>query len=380
MKKVISTVAILMLVSAFVFGQTLNEKKKQLQELRDEISKQEKIIEDAEKSESDAKDELKNSQKKVADLEKKIKKLEKSEKNAKQKLNLTKEQLENKKGDIVDAKITHSSLNDLFNKEIEMLFNLHYKSLIHKKSSADKEIVAALLDRTVQNILTTDVEISELTGQKNKLESQKNKNKKEFENYQWSKIVNKKKKTKVSDDITEVKADIASLEMTKEQALNMKNQLETEAKSLNDLISKLQLDIIADDFSYSFDSKLSWPVKGEILRDFGELKSDTYNVTLQNNGIDISAEPGTEVRSVESGVVVFSEWYSGAGKLVIINHKNGFYSLYSHNSSLLVSKGDEITGNQIIALSGNTGSTEEACLHFELRKGGTPVNPLEYLK
>ena len=380
MKKVISTVAILMLVSAFVFGQTLNEKKKQLQELRDEISKQEKIIEDAEKSESDAKDELKNSQKKVADLEKKIKKLEKSEKNAKQKLNLTKEQLENKKGDIVDAKITHSSLNDLFNKEIEMLFNLHYKSLIHKKSSADKEIVAALLDRTVQNILTTDVEISELTGQKNKLESQKNKNKKEFENYQWSKIVNKKKKTKVSDDITEVKEDIASLEMTKEQALNMKNQLETEAKSLNDLISKLQLDIIADDFSYSFDSKLSWPVKGEILRDFGELKSDTYNVTLQNNGIDISAEPGTEVRSVESGVVVFSEWYSGAGKLVIINHKNGFYSLYSHNSSLLVSKGDEITGNQIIALSGNTGSTEEACLHFELRKGGTPVNPLEYLK
>jgi septal ring factor EnvC (AmiA/AmiB activator) len=380
MKKVISTVAILMLVSAFVFGQTLNEKKKQLQELRDEISKQEKIIEDAEKSESDAKDELKNSQKKVADLEKKIKKLEKSEKNAKQKLNLTKEQLENKKGDIVDAKITHSSLNDLFNKEIEMLFNLHYKSLIHKKSSADKEIVAALLDRTVQNILTTDVEISELTGQKNKLESQKNKNKKEFENYQWSKIVNKKKKTKVSDDITEVKEDIASLEMTKEQALNMKNQLETEAKSLNDLISKLQLDIIADDFSYSFDSKLSWPVKGEILRDFGELKSDTYNVTLQNNGIDISAEPGTEVRSVESGVVVFSEWYSGAGKLVIINHKNGFYSLYSHNSSLLVSKGDEIIGNQIIALSGNTGSTEEACLHFELRKGGTPVNPLEYLK
>ena len=369
-----------MLVSALVFGQTLNEKKKQLQELRDEISKQEKIIEDAEKSESDAKDELKNSQKKVADLEKKIKKLEKSEKNAKQKLNLTKEQLENKKGDIVDAKITHSSLNDLFNKEIEMLFNLHYKSLIHKKSSADKEIVAALLDRTVQNILTTDVEISELTGQKNKLESQKNKNKKEFENYQWSKIVNKKKKTKVSDDITEVKEDIASLEMTKEQALNMKNQLETEAKSLNDLISKLQLDIIADDFSYSFDSKLSWPVKGEILRDFGELKSDTYNVTLQNNGIDISAEPGTEVRSVESGVVVFSEWYSGAGKLVIINHKNGFYSLYSHNSSLLVSKGDEIIGNQIIALSGNTGSTEEACLHFELRKGGTPVNPLEYLK
>jgi murein hydrolase activator len=380
MKKVILTVVILMLVSGLVFGQTLNEKKKQLEELREEISKQEKIIEEAEKSESDAKDELKSSQKKVADLEKKIKKLEKSEKNAKQKLNLTKEQLANKVGDLVDAKMTHTSLNDLFSKEIDRLFNLHYRSLIYEDNSYDKDVVAVMLDQTVQNILKVDGEITTLSGEKNKLESIKKKNKKDFENYQWSKVVNKKKKSKVSDDITVVKADIATLETTKEQALNMKNKLKDEAEALNGLIAKLQSDIIADDFSYKFDSKLAWPVKGAILRDFGELKSETYNVTVQNNGIDISAEPGTEVKSVESGVVVFSEWYSGAGKLVIINHKNGFYSLYSHNSSLLVSKGDEIIGNQIIALSGNTGSTEEACLHFELRKGGTPVNPLEYLK
>ena len=114
-----------------------------------------------------------------------------------------------------------------------------------------------------------------------------------------------------------------------------------------------------------------WPARGRIIEGF---KSGG------NDGINISVPPGTSVRAAESGVVVYSgDGLKGYGNLVLIKHPNGFVSAYANNGELDVKRGDQVKRGQIIAKSGDTGNVNSPQLHFELRKGSTPVDPTQYL-
>ena len=89
---------------------------------------------------------------------------------------------------------------------------------------------------------------------------------------------------------------------------------------------------------------------------------------------------GTSVRAAESGVVVYSgDGLKGYGNLVLIKHPNGFVSAYGNNAELDVKRGEKVTRGQVIAKSGDTGNVNSPQLHFELRKGSTPVDPTSYL-
>ena len=114
-----------------------------------------------------------------------------------------------------------------------------------------------------------------------------------------------------------------------------------------------------------------WPARGRIIEGF---KSGG------NDGINISVPPGTSVRAAESGVVVYSgDGLKGYGNLVLIKHPNGFVSAYANNGELDVKRGETVKRGQIIAKSGDTGNVNAPQLHFELRKGSTPVDPTSYL-
>ena len=114
-----------------------------------------------------------------------------------------------------------------------------------------------------------------------------------------------------------------------------------------------------------------WPARGRIIEGFK---------TGGNDGINISVPPGTSVRAAESGVVVYSgDGLKGYGNLVLIKHPNGFVSAYANNGELDVKRGETVKRGQIIAKSGDTGNVNAPQLHFELRKGSTPVDPTQYL-
>ncbi len=114
-----------------------------------------------------------------------------------------------------------------------------------------------------------------------------------------------------------------------------------------------------------------WPARGRIIEGFK---------TGGNDGINISVPPGTSVRAAESGVVVYSgDGLKGYGNLVLIKHPNGFVSAYANNGELDVKRGETVKRGQIIAKSGDTGNVNAPQLHFELRKGSTPVDPTSYL-
>jgi murein DD-endopeptidase MepM/ murein hydrolase activator NlpD len=114
-----------------------------------------------------------------------------------------------------------------------------------------------------------------------------------------------------------------------------------------------------------------WPARGRIIEGF---KSGG------NDGINISVPTGTSVRAAESGVVVYAgDGLKGYGNLVLIKHPNGFVTAYGNNGELDVKRGETVKRGQIIAKSGDTGNVNAPQLHFELRKGSTPVDPTQYL-
>jgi murein DD-endopeptidase MepM/ murein hydrolase activator NlpD len=114
-----------------------------------------------------------------------------------------------------------------------------------------------------------------------------------------------------------------------------------------------------------------WPARGRIIQGFK---------AGGNDGINISVPSGTSVRAAENGVVVYSgDGLKGYGNLVLIKHPNGFVTAYGNNGELDVKRGEQVKRGQVIAKSGDTGNVNSPQLHFELRKGSTPVDPTSYL-
>ena len=125
---------------------------------------------------------------------------------------------------------------------------------------------------------------------------------------------------------------------------------------------------------------LDWPVEGEILEEFGKSLHPIYGTTVINNGIDIRAPRGTPIKAVESGTIQFVDWYGAYGKTVIVDHKGGHYSIYSHLEDVRVKQGKKVARGAVIGTVGDTGSLDGPKLHFEIRKGGKAVDPVTWLR
>jgi murein DD-endopeptidase MepM/ murein hydrolase activator NlpD len=115
-----------------------------------------------------------------------------------------------------------------------------------------------------------------------------------------------------------------------------------------------------------------WPARGRVIAGFG--------ANGGNEGINIAVPEGTPVKAAEAGTVTYAgSEVKGYGNLVLIKHENGFVSAYAHNGSLNVKRGEQVKRGQVIATSGQTGNVTSPQLHFEIRKGAQPVDPMKHL-
>jgi murein DD-endopeptidase MepM/ murein hydrolase activator NlpD len=118
-----------------------------------------------------------------------------------------------------------------------------------------------------------------------------------------------------------------------------------------------------------------WPVRGKVITSYGAKTNGKAN-----DGINLAVPEGTPIKAAEDGVVAYSgNELKGYGNLVLVRHANGYVTAYAHASELLVKRGDTIKRGQIIAKSGQSGEVGSPQLHFEIRKGSTPVDPLQFL-
>jgi LysM repeat protein len=119
-----------------------------------------------------------------------------------------------------------------------------------------------------------------------------------------------------------------------------------------------------------------WPAQGRVIVGFGASLNG-----VRNDGINLALPEGTAVKAAEEGVVTYANnELKGHGNLVLIQHSDGYVTVYAHASELLVKRGDQIKRGQVIARSGQTGNVNTPQLHFEVRKGATPLDPIRFLK
>ena len=124
------------------------------------------------------------------------------------------------------------------------------------------------------------------------------------------------------------------------------------------------------------DGRFRWPVRGRIIGKFGQSAA----AGAQNEGIDLAVPMGTEVHAAENGVVAYvGDELKGYGKLVLVRHADNWVTAYAHNDELLVKRGDQIRRGQVIAKAGKSGGIDQPLLHFELRKGSQPVDPMPHM-
>jgi murein DD-endopeptidase MepM/ murein hydrolase activator NlpD len=118
-----------------------------------------------------------------------------------------------------------------------------------------------------------------------------------------------------------------------------------------------------------------WPVRGRIIVKFGQRPNGQ-----QNDGINVAVPEGTSVKAAEDGVVAYAgNELKSYGNMVLVRHHNGYVTAYAHVSELMVKRGDQVKRGQIIARAGQTGSVSTSQLHFEVRKGKTPLDPTQFL-
>jgi septal ring factor EnvC (AmiA/AmiB activator) len=158
-------------------------------------------------------------------------------------------------------------------------------------------------------------------------------------------------------------------------------RLAAEEEDLTRLIAELTS--ILSDYPITSDAPftelkggLTWPVAGTLLHDFGQPRAGGR---LKWNGVVLAAARGSEVRAVYHGRVVFADWLAGLGLLVIVDHGEGYMTLYGYNETTLKSAGDWVAPGDVIATVGDSGGQARAGLYFEIRQGAKPVNPRAWI-
>ncbi len=257
-------------------------------------------------------------------------------------------------------------LNKLNDKKIELA---DAKKILEKENAEKYELVASKeVEKKSLN--------SKLNDKKKVLSSiKKNKN-------ELKKLINAKKQAQDKIENLIVQLVEEAERKKRESELKNKEQLASEENSFDEKSkireesSGVEYDLSTEKFSSfaNLKGKMIWPLhKGKIIRKFGENKNKNLNTVTLNYGIDIVAGKEKNVRCVSEGVIAAIDWLPGYGNVVIVSHKDGYRSVYSHLAEIFVTEGDKVNGGSVLALVAE--GLDGEVLHFEIWKSREKQNP-----
>ena len=178
-------------------------------------------------------------------------------------------------------------------------------------------------------------------------------------------------------------ATVASLSTSIESKAEKLKQLEQDRKELEKLleaIARAVADLEVPEHYQPFKAargKMPWPLAAKRVNNFGRPRNEGK---MRWQGVTIPAREGSKVNAIHHGRVVYADWLRGSGLLLIIDHGDGYMSLYAHNQSLLREVGEWVKAGTPISTVGNSGGQEQAALYFEIRHQGKPVNPASWCR
>jgi len=174
--------------------------------------------------------------------------------------------------------------------------------------------------------------------------------------------------------LANLQAESASRQQSLERLRQQQTGLEKLVRELARAMEKFPVD--AKDAFARLRGKLAWPVTGQLAARFGESRGGG----VRWNGVLITAERGAPVRAIYHGRVIYADWLPGLGLLAIVDHGDGYISLYGHNDKLYKAAGERVTAGDTIAAVGDTGGRSRPELYFEVRRSGRPVDPRPWFR
>jgi septal ring factor EnvC (AmiA/AmiB activator) len=177
---------------------------------------------------------------------------------------------------------------------------------------------------------------------------------------------------------SQVLADLEARSRTRAQNLE---RLRSQQAGLEKLVRELRaamerFPVEGNDAFAHLRGKLAWPVSGHIVARFGDARAGG----VRWDGLVVATERGTPVKAVFEGRVIYADWLPGLGLLAIVDHGDGYLSLYGHNDRLYKAAGEHVAAGDTIAAAGDSGGSSRPELYFEIRKGGKPVDPRPWFR
>ncbi|MFH1684371.1 MAG: peptidoglycan DD-metalloendopeptidase family protein [Candidatus Margulisiibacteriota bacterium] len=187
-----------------------------------------------------------------------------------------------------------------------------------------------------------------------------------------------KKKNEIADKAKEKKKIYKSLQQRRKEYEAHVAELEKSSKELEVLI--LEKIAARKGSKVQGSGVMAWPLRGRITSRFGYRRHPLWGGRHKHTGLDVAGKHGTPIRAADAGEVIFSGWWDGYGKAVVIDHGRKTTTVYGHMSRIYKGVGAIVAKGQIIGLVGSTGYSTGPHLHFEVRKNGKPVDPIKFLK
>lgn len=370
----------LLLCLAFSAGAALaddaSDYEKQLKELQSNIQKLQKELKEVKGSRDQLQDELQESESDIGELLKKIEKLKTElEQQDKQLQSLREERSElhqaRREQQAAVAVQVQAAYRLGRQSQIKLLLNQEAPERVTRILTYYDYLLAARSDKLTTYLNT----LNRLDAIEPEIEAKaealaRDKDSLSQRHRELAERQEKRKQTlaKLNSSITSSDQRLAKMQQDRER-------LEALVGEMTSTIASIPLPGDGQPFSRS-KGKLPWPTKGRVQHRFG---SSQVSDKLQWNGLLIEAPAGEPVVSVHYGRVVFSDYFRGHGLLLIVDHGEGFMSLYAHNQSLLKETGEWVSAGEPIARVGSSGGRESAGLYFEIRQGGRPTDPSQWL-
>ena len=390
------SISIILLVG-FIWGQRsqqdfekeLKAQSSAIEALRNEIEATKKRIQSEDRKEKSTVRKVSNLSEEISLLQRLVKEIDKEERLLVADITRTENQILKSEVELDSLKARYARrLNKIYKKgqltNLEKVFSsTSWRQAVYR--SKYLKIIAEIDQKTYNTIKSLLVEIGK---QKLNLEAalRKKRRLKRDRSQTLTLVQNKKRKEQralikirqsqkdLKSFLTEKQAGVKQLEVIIKKIRDDINRFEREAR-----IRQQQQALQSKEFP-KLKGQLEWPAQGRVITKFGRQWNPKLKTTTENPGIDIKGKPGSEIRSVLGGIVTTITFIRGFGTTIIIDHGNGFYTVYGHVTKVETYEDSQVRGGEVIAYMGDSSSINGAQLHFEIWGQGKKLDPEKWLK
>ena len=388
---------LILLLVGFIWGQRsqqdfekeLKAQSSAIEALRNEIEATKKRIQSEERKEKSTVRKVSNLSEEISLLQRLVKEIDKEERLLIADITRTENQILKSEVELDSLKARYARrLNKIYKKgqltNLEKIFSsTSWRQAVYR--SKYLKIIAEIDQKTYDTIKSLLVEIGK---QKLNLEAalRKKRRLKRDRSQTLTLVQNKKRKEQralikirqsqkdLKTFLTEKQAGVKQLEVIIKKIRDDINRFEREAR-----IRQQQQLLQLKEFP-KLKGQLEWPAQGRVITKFGRQWNPKLKTTTENPGIDIKGKPGSEIRSVLGGIVTTITFIRGFGTTIIIDHGNGFYTVYGHVTKVETFEDSQVRGGDVIAYMGDSSSINGAQLHFEIWGQGKKLDPEKWLK